>query len=167
MYLLCNKSLFEQILWHLAVRYQGGVTSHNSNTLSRREFTSCRLASRSLATHGCIALLYLRQFSTLTTKMRVPSLPGSPCTSRLLHFTVSYETLPTIAIKTRQVKAVEHNTRCMLNLNKLLRVTFPLVPHPNTTLFTMLLYALYSRGTNGNHLGMERRRTKEQRGTKI
>jgi hypothetical protein len=30
----------------------------------------------------------------------------------------------------------------------------------------MLLYAVFSRGTNGNHLGMERRRTKEKRGNK-
>jgi hypothetical protein len=74
--------------------------------------------------------------------------------------TFLYETLPTIAMKTRQLKAAEHNTRCLLNLNKLLRVTFPLVPHPNTTLFTMLLYVLFSRGTNGKHLGMERRRAK-------
>jgi hypothetical protein len=75
--------------------------------------------------------------------------------------------LPTIAIKTRQLKAPEHNTRCMPNLNKLLRVTFPLVPHPNTTLFAMLLYALFGRETNGKDLGMERRGTKEQKGTKI
>lgn len=55
----------------------------------------------------------------------------------------------------------------MLNINKLLRVIFPLDPHPNTTLFTTLLYALFSRDTNGNRLEMERRRTKDERGTKI
>jgi hypothetical protein len=75
--------------------------------------------------------------------------------------------LPTIAIKTRQLTTAKHNNRCMPNLNKLLRVTFPLVPHPKTTLFTMLLYAEFSRGTKGKHLILERRRTEEQKGTKM
>jgi len=30
----------------------------------------------------------------------------------------------------------------------------------------MLLYAVFSRGTNAKHLGMERRRTKEKMGNK-
>ena len=88
-YTVCVINLFfKKIGWHLAVRYQGDTTSHNSNTLSRREFASYRLASRPFGTHSCIALLFLRQFSTLTIQLRVPSLPGSQCTTRLLllHF---------------------------------------------------------------------------------
>ena len=54
----------------------------------------------------------------------------------------------------------------MLNLNQLLRVTFHLVPHPKTSLFTMLLYAVFSGGTKGETLRNGRkgiRRAKENK----
>jgi hypothetical protein len=71
--------------WHLVVRYQGDVTSH-SNRVSCREFAAYRLHIKatgySLLQHT--ARLVLREVSTVASEMRVPKLPRSPGTSRLV-----------------------------------------------------------------------------------
>ena len=73
---------------HLAVRYQGDATNHNNNNnrVSCREFAAHRLHIRadgySLLYRA--ARLFMRDVSTLTTKMSVPSLSGSPVASRLV-----------------------------------------------------------------------------------
>ena len=67
--------------WHLAVRYQSDATSHNSNRVSCGEFTAYILHQGQWA---LTAASFVREISTLTTEMRVPSLSGSPGTSRLV-----------------------------------------------------------------------------------
>lgn len=65
--------------WHLAVRDECDAISHNNNRVSFREFAAHRLFIKAIALQG----LLLREFSTLNTEMRVPSLPGSLGTGRL------------------------------------------------------------------------------------
>jgi hypothetical protein len=64
--------------WHLAVRYQGDTTNHNSNGVSCGEFTAYIIHQGPWV---LIAASFVREVSTLTTEMRVPSLSGSPGTS--------------------------------------------------------------------------------------
>jgi len=67
--------------WHLAVRYQGDATSHDSNRFSCGEFTAYILHQGPWV---LIAALFVGEVSTLTTEMLVPSLPGLPSTSSLV-----------------------------------------------------------------------------------
>ena len=66
--------------WNLAFRYQSGATSHHSNTVWCSEFTAYILHQDPWV---LIAASFVREVSMLTTEKRVPSLPGSPGTSRL------------------------------------------------------------------------------------
>jgi hypothetical protein len=68
--------------WHLSVRYKGDTTSHKNNRVPCREFAAYRLIGHSMLYRT--ARLFMRDDSKLTTKMRVPSLPGLPVTSRLV-----------------------------------------------------------------------------------
>ena len=42
--------------WHLAVRYQGDATSHNSNRVSRLDLPYTDCTSRPMGAHCCFAL---------------------------------------------------------------------------------------------------------------
>ena len=73
-----------ELCWHLAVRYQGDATSHNSNRVSCGLFAAFRLCIKAngySSLHRAVRL-FLREVSALNTEMRVHTLPGSPRTSR-------------------------------------------------------------------------------------
>jgi hypothetical protein len=71
-----------------AVRCQGHVTNHKNNRVSCREFVAYRLFIRAdwYSFLHRTARSLLRQISTPSAEMSVPSLPGSPGTSRLIVF---------------------------------------------------------------------------------
>jgi hypothetical protein len=72
-----------ELVWHLAFRYKGDATNHKNNRVPCREFAAYRLH------HGqCVPIaesrskiISAKSFHTFET--RLPSLPGSPGTSRL------------------------------------------------------------------------------------
>ena len=77
---------YDELGWHLAVKNQGGATSYNSSRVSFSEFDAFRLyikASGYSLLHRA-ARLFLREVSTLTTEMRVPSMPVSTDASKLV-----------------------------------------------------------------------------------
>jgi hypothetical protein len=72
--------------WHLAFRDQYDVTNHNNNNnnnnrVSFGEFAAHRLFIKAIA----LQRLLLCEFPSLNTEMRVPSLPGSLDTGRLVN----------------------------------------------------------------------------------
>jgi hypothetical protein len=87
--------------WNWSFLYQGDETNHKNNRDSRNEFSVWRLfikASDCSLLHRA-ARLFLLEVSTLTTEMWLPSLPGSPGTSRLV--TINFAVMSKKTVKCR------------------------------------------------------------------
>ena len=76
----------DELGWHRAVRYHGKATSHVNSSVSCRELAAYRLyiGAKKYSLLQRAARLFLSEVSTITTEMRLPSLPGSPEINRLI-----------------------------------------------------------------------------------